>query len=161
MFIPIKSEIFKSVVTLLKYPFSQIIWKLLRIWTNAIKKEKNLKLLKPEPCKDEVEKHDWDCKRHPGGERQSREGTKVLKKRRNGFWSSTISWREGGLPCWGFQVQPGLGGIRWQHQCHLWKKSASVVLICKNMRTRKNHNISIIFAQKSKNTNICSISNAH
>ena len=119
MFIPIKSVIFKSVVTWLKYSFSQMIWKLLRIWTNAIKKEKNLKLLKPEPCKDEVEKHDWDRKRHPRGEGQSREGTKVLKKRRNGFWSSTINWREGGLPCWGFQVQPGLGGSQWQHQCRL------------------------------------------
>ena len=126
MLIPTESVIFKSVVTLLEYPFSQIIWKLLIIWTNVIKKEKNLKLLKPEPCKDEVEKHDRDRKGHPGGERQSREGTKVLKKRRNWFWSSAIKWREGGLPCWGFQVQPGLGGIQWQHQCRLGKAAFNV-----------------------------------
>ena len=95
MLIPTESVIFKSVVTLLEYPFSQIIWKLLRIWTNAIKKEKNLKLLKPEPCKDEVEKHDRDRKGHPRGECQSREGTKVLKKEEK--WVLTIDGKlEGG-----------------------------------------------------------------
>ena len=132
--------------------------------TNKIE---NLQLLEPKPGQHQVEKHHRNGKSHPRGKGQASERTKVLKKNKKNTKPKNISKKLIGLTPQFFHL---VENFRYNEVRRRSSDNTSATCgrsqqvlfsFAKICVQGKITTFQFYLRKKSKNTNICSISNAH